>query len=408
MVEFRNRKRRGEIRDDDFGDAFLVVDGWMNFRQEFEALEPQVQALAAQGLSFGVHVVVAANRWAEIRPAMKDLLATRFELRLGDPSESDVDRKVAVNVPAGRPGRGLSPQKLHFLTALPRVDASSDAENVAAGVQDMVAKVNGAWRGRRAPQVRLLPDLLPYPEFMAQVQQINPNRGHLVPVGVNEDELAPVYMDFDADPHFMALADGEAGKTNMLRTIVRGIMSSYTSSEALIMLVDYRRTMLGLIDTDHLLSYAVSSAQLTDMVKDVRGSMAGRLPGPDVTQEQLKNRSWWKGPELFVVVDDYDLVAPQGAQNPLQPLAEFIPQAKDVGLHIIAARRMGGASRAMYDPILGKLKEISAPIMVGSGSKEEGAIVGNLKPSPQPPGRGTLVTRKSGQQRIQFAWIQPD
>ncbi|MFD7659510.1 type VII secretion protein EccCa [Actinosynnema sp. NPDC059797] len=408
MVEFRNRKRRGEIRDDDFGDAFLVVDGWMNFRQEFETLEPAVQALAAQGLSFGVHVVVAANRWAEIRPAMKDLLGTRFELRLGDPSESEVDRKVAVNVPAGRPGRGLSPQKLHFLTALPRIDASSDAINVAAGVQDMIAKVNGSWRGRRAPQVRLLPDVLPHAELMNQVLQVNPNRGHLVPLGVNEDELAPVYLDFDADPHFMALADGESGKTNMLRTIVRGIMNSYTSSEALILLVDYRRTMLGYIETDHLLSYAVSGNQLTDMIKDVRGSMVGRLPGPNVTQEELKNRSWWKGPELFVVVDDYDLVAPQGGMNPLQPLAEFIPQAKDVGLHLVVVRRMGGASRALFDPILGKLKEIAAPIMVGSGSKEEGNIVGNLKPSPQPPGRGTLVTRKYGQQRIQVAWIDPD
>ncbi|MEU7479345.1 type VII secretion protein EccCa [Lentzea sp. NPDC042327] len=408
MVEFRNRKRRGEIKDDHFGDAFLVVDGWMNFRQEFEMVEPQIQALAAQGLSYGVHVIVAANRWAEIRPAMKDLLGTRFELRLGDPSESEIDRKVAANVPPGRPGRGLTGDKLHFLTALPRIDTSQDPTTISAGVQDLDAKLNQAWQGPRAPQVRMLPDVLEHAQLMAQVQQVNPNRGHLVPVGVNEDELAPVYFDFDADPHFMALADGESGKTNILRTIVRGIMQSYTSSEALIVLADYRRTMLGFIDTDHLLTYAVSSTQFADTIKEVRGSLGRRMPGPDVTQEQLKNRSWWTGPEVFVVVDDYDLVAPQGAANPLQPIAEFIPQAKDVGLHVVVVRRMGGASRAMYDPVMGKLKEIAAPIFVGSGSKEEGAIIGTLKPSPQPPGRGTLVTRKHGQQRIQFAWIAPD
>ncbi|SEP88791.1 DNA segregation ATPase FtsK/SpoIIIE, S-DNA-T family [Lentzea xinjiangensis] len=408
MAEFRNRKRRGEIHDDAFGDAFLIVDGWMNFRQEFEMVEPQVQALAAQGLSYGVHVIVAANRWAEIRPAMKDLLGTRFELRLGDPSESEIDRKVAVNVPPGRPGRGLTGDKLHFLTGLPRIDTSQDPTTISSGVQDLSAKLNQSWQGPRAPQVRMLPDLLDYGQFMAQVQQVNPNRGHLVPVGVNEDELAPVFMDFDADPHFFALADGESGKTNLLRTIIRGIMTSYTSSEALILLADYRRTLLGFIDTDHLLSYAVSSAQLTQNIQEVRGSLTKRLPGPDVTQEQLRNRSWWTGPEVFIVVDDYDLVAPQGAANPLQPLAEFIPQAKDVGLHVVVTRRMGGASRALYDPVLGKLKEISAPLFVGSGSKEEGNIVGNLKPSPQPPGRGTMVTRKHGQQRMQFAWIQPD
>ncbi len=404
MTEFRNRKRRGELADDLHGDAFLLVDGWMNFRQEFEELEQQVVQLAAQGLSYGVHVVVAANRWAEIRPALKDLLGTRFELRLGDTTESDVDRKVAVNVPAGRPGRGITRDKLHFLTGLPRIDASSDSESVAAGVQDAAAKIRSSWRGRSAPKVRLLPDLLPYEQLPMPAKLA---KKELVPIGVNEDELATVFLDFDADPHFVAFADGESGKTNLLRCIVRGIVNHYTPKQAVILLVDYRRTMLGFINTDHLLGYAVSSNQLQGMMKDVHNSMSGRLPGPDVTQEQLRNRSWWQGPELFVIVDDYDLVATQ-AGNPLQPLSEFLPQAKDVGLHMIVTRRTGGASRSTYDPVIGKLKEISSPAMVGSGSKDEGVLWGTVKPSAQPPGRGTIITRKFGQQRMQVAWLQPE
>ncbi|HJP78851.1 MAG TPA: type VII secretion protein EccCa [Pseudonocardiaceae bacterium] len=404
MAEFRNRKRRGEIKDDPYGDVFVIVDGWLNFRQEFEALEPQVTALAAQGLSYGVHVIVSANRWAEIRPALKDLLGTRFELRLGDPTESDVDRRVAVNVPAGRPGRGITRDKLHFLVGLPRIDASTDAETVAAGIQDAAGKIRGAWRGQTAPKVRLLPDLLPY-EQLPPLRQAP--KKELIPIGVNEDELATVCLDFDAEPHFAIFADGESGKTNLLRAIVRGIMTNYTPKEAVILLVDYRRTMLGYINTDHLLSYAVSGNQLTGMVKDVRGSMEGRLPGPDVTQEQLRNRSWWKGPELFVIVDDYDLVATQ-AGNPLQPLSEFLAQAKDVGLHMITARRTGGASRATFDPIIGKMKEISSPGFIGSGSKDEGVLWGTVKPSAQPPGRGVIISRKLGQQRMQAAWVQPD
>jgi len=404
MTDFRNRKARGEIADDLFGDVFLVVDGWANFRQEFEMLETAVVNLAAQGLSYGIHVIVTANRWAEIRPALKDLLGTRFELRLGDPSESDIDRRVAINVPAGRPGRGMSADKLHFLVGLPRVDGSSDAQDVAAGVQDAVRRIRGAWRGRGAPRVRLLPDVLPYPELLS----VDRNPGtRLVPIGLNEDDLAPVCLDFDAEPHFMAFMDGESGKTSLLRTIVRGITDRYTAKQAVIILVDYRRTMLGFVSTDHLLGYAVSSNQLTGMVNDVRSSMLKRLPGPDVTQEQLKTRSWWKGPELFVVVDDYDLAAPQG-NNPLQPLAEFLPQAKDVGLHLILTRRTGGAARALYDPVLGKLKEIAAPGLVGSGSKDEGPLLGTAKPGPMPPGRGILVSRRGGQQLIQTAHLEPE
>ena len=34
-----------------------------------------------------------------------------------------------------------------------------------------------------------------------------------------------------------------------------------------------------------------------------------RLPPSDITQQQLKERSWWSGPDLYVLIDDYDLVA---------------------------------------------------------------------------------------------------
>jgi S-DNA-T family DNA segregation ATPase FtsK/SpoIIIE len=287
---------------------------------------------------------------------------------------------------------------------LPRIDGSSNPEDVAAGVQDSIAKINAAWRGRRAPQVRLLPEQLPYEELLA----LDGRRGtKAVPIGINEDELAPIYLDFEADPHFFALMDGESGKTNLLRTIIRGIVDRYTPKEAVIVLIDYRRTMLGYIETKHLLAYAVSSNQLTGMVGEVKKSLVKRLPGPDVTQEQLKNRSWWKGPELFVICDDYDLVCSSG-NNPLQPLAEFIPQAKDVGLHVIACRRTGGASRAMYDPVLGKLKEIATPGLQGSGSKDEGVLIGTVKPKAMPPGRGILVSRKAGQQLMQVGWVPPE
>ncbi|WP_092626170.1 type VII secretion protein EccCa [Actinopolyspora mzabensis] len=415
MADFRKRKAAGSVTEDPYGDVFLVIDGWGAFRNDFETLEQDVLDLAAQGLTFGVHVVVSANRWAEIRPALKDLIGTRFELRLGDPSESEVDRKVAVNVPSGRPGRGLHPSKLHFLTAIPRVDSENlgdragwEAYNqdLSEGVADLVAKVRNSWQGKPAPKVRLLPDVLPHEQLPAPEQQ---PKQRLVPIGINEDGLQPVYLDFDAEPHFYAFAEREAGKTALLRTIVRGITNRYSPKEALILLVDYRRTMLGFLDTGHLMEYAVSADQLKGNINDVCNALKKRLPGPDVTQEQLKNRSWWSGPELFVVADDYDLVAPQG-NNPMQQLAEFVPQASDVGLHVVLARNSGGASRALFEPIIGKMRESSAPGLAMSANKDDGQLIGNIKSRQLPPGRGTLVSRslKGGPQLIQTAYIQPE
>ena len=409
MADFRARKRAGQI-DDPYGDAFLIIDGWPNFRSEFDALEVDVVNLAAQGLSFGIHVIVSSNRWAEIRPALRDLLGTRIELKLGDPSESEIDRRAALNVPGGRPGHGLAPSKLHFLSALPRVDGdrltgSPDAytEDLADGVADLVNRVRSSWKGRPAPKVRLLPDLLPHEQLPAVEQQPQPK---LVPIGINEDGLQPVYLNFRAEPHFYAFGERESGKTALLRTIVRGITTRYTPQEALILLVDTRRTMLGFLNTGHLLEYSVSAEQLKGNMRDVAAALKKRLPGPDVTQEQLKNRSWWNGPELFIVVDDYELVAGQG-NKPLAPLGEFVAQATDVGLHIVVVRNSGDASRALYDPIIGKLRENSTPGLAMSANRDDGQLIGNIRSRPLPPGRGTLVSRtlRNGPQLIQTAWI---
>ena len=75
---------------------------------------------------------------------------------------------------------------------------------------------------------------------------------------------------------------------------------------------------------------------------------------PDVNQAQLRARSWWSGPDIYVVVDDYDLVA-TSAGNPLLALLEYLPHAEDLGLHLIVARRSGGAARALFEPLLAGL-----------------------------------------------------
>jgi S-DNA-T family DNA segregation ATPase FtsK/SpoIIIE len=134
--------------------------------------------------------------------------------------------------------------------------------------------------------------------------------------------------------------------------------------------------------------------------------MRQRLPGPDVTTEQLRTRSWWTGPELFVLVDDYELVSTSG-RNPLTVLLEFLPQARDIGLHVIVARGAGGASRALFEPMLQRIRELGSPGIVLSGDKDEGVLLGDVKPSQQPPGRGTLVRRRHGSSLVQVTWTPP-
>jgi S-DNA-T family DNA segregation ATPase FtsK/SpoIIIE len=115
--EARRSSVASDTTTDPYGDVFLVIDGWATIRQESDTMEASITALAAQGLAYGIHVVVSATRWAEIRPALKDQIGTRLELRLGDPAESEMDRKRARALSQSPPGRGITADGREFVIA---------------------------------------------------------------------------------------------------------------------------------------------------------------------------------------------------------------------------------------------------------------------------------------------------
>jgi S-DNA-T family DNA segregation ATPase FtsK/SpoIIIE len=402
IATYRRARREGRYGDDPHGDVFLVIDGWATLRGEFEDLEPLVAELANRGLGYGIHILASANRWMDVRAAVRDMLGTKIELRLGDPSDSAINRRAAVNVPDRTPGRGLTPDGLHFLAGLPRIDGRSTVDDLADGVAQFVKLVRTDWSQPPAPPVRLLPDELPYEVLPRPV----PGGGGRIAVGVAETDLQPVYLDFDAEPHVLMFGDIESGKSSFLRSVARSITQAYTPAQARIILVDQRRSLLGCVDTEHLIGFGTSTQVTADLVNQVAAVMRERLPGPEVTPEQLRNRSWWRGPELFLLVDDYDLVV-GGTVNPLTPLLDYLSQARDIGLHVVITRRIGGASRALFDPVIARIRELASPGIMLSGPKEEGPLFGNVKPQFLPPGRGWLITRREGARLVQLAWSPP-
>src|SRR5262249_32605087 len=142
----------------------------------------------------------------------------------------------------------------------------------------------------------------------------------------------------------------------------------------------------------HLFDYAATAQMVTDAVAKLSVTLTERLPSATASREELLRGPEWSGPRYFVVVDDYDLlVGPTG--SPLAGLSELLAQGKDVGLHLLLARRAGGMPRAAFEPVIQRLGELNSPGPVMSGEPQEGPVIGAQRAAPQPPGRGYLVRR---------------
>ncbi|WP_344618198.1 type VII secretion protein EccCa [Dactylosporangium salmoneum] len=395
MATYRRRRAAGGSTDDGWGDVFLVVDGWPTVRKDYEELEPVLLDIAARGLSYGIHMVVSASRWMDFRANFRDLFGARVELRLGDATDSLATRKAAAGVPIEAPGRGITAEGLHLLVVQPQLTGGEPG--------DLVKSIATAWTGAPARPVRMLPASVP---FSVIADDADPANRFALPIGIAEANLGPIRVDFGSEPHFMAFGEAESGKSTLLRVLATMISTRFTPQEARIVLIDHRRSLLGAVRSEHLIGYGTGTQQTEDLMASVADYMERRLPGPDVTEDQLRNRSWWTGPHCFVLVDDYDLI-PTSAGNPLSPLMPYLAQARDIGLHLILARRSGGAGRAVYEPVIQRLKELASPGLIMSGDREDGAVLGDIRFGPLPPGRGRLVTRKENGTLIQVADLPP-
>jgi type VII secretion protein EccCa/type VII secretion protein EccCb len=433
MDSFRARKfgnEPGPVPDDPFGEVFLVIDGWQQFRTTFgEDMLADLGVIMERGNSLGIRAIVAAAGWiAGGFPSwMSNTFTLKVELALGsqdDPSKNN--RDVAKKVPFGKrevlgdpsdpnaetvtetiSGRGTSMAGYHFQAGLPIVTTPAGAN---IGPRDAAAVITELGGMGQVAEVRMLPSTVRLDEVFAAHRQARPG---LVPFGISEVGLVAAEADFNRNPHLMFIGNPECGVSNSLAAIARSVMRCYRPEEAQIYVIDPGNSLVKVVQGEHLGRYigedGVESEGYTYYEDDVRAMtqyidalLAPRMPRGRAGQEELAQaKRSWTGPEIFVLIDDEQIVAgwstganmfrADGKGPAVEGLTKYIDRAREVGLHLIVGRRFPWGP-AMSSPLAGRLIAQTAPLVVMDGNRMEGELIRGARASKQPVGRGLYVT----------------
>ena len=362
----------GFIRRPEQRATFLVIDGWHHIgtsNAEFEDLSEKVTEIVADGASAHVHVVIATSRWTTMRPAIRDLIANRLELRLGEALDSLIDRKLQQKLPSA-PGRGLTLAGENMLLA------RTSNQDIAH-----ICRVHAA--ADPVPSLKMLPAVLT-PGALATQGEVLAGE---IAWGIGGRDLDTLTWNPSREPHLVAIGAQGCGKSTFLAQIMRGI-SGFARKDARLVVIDQRRAHLGTLDEDMVAAYAATQSSAQETILDTVRTLESRLPGPDITPAQLAARDWWEGPDIYLVIDDADLLS----DIALSPLLELLPHARDIGLHLVIARKSGGIGRALFGQFFSAVRDLQPALLLFDADRDEGTIFG-LKPSHQPPGRGQWSIR---------------
>ncbi|MGW1045346.1 type VII secretion protein EccCa [Streptomyces sp. NPDC002547] len=408
-ADFRQLRDKKALPDEvNAADVVLVIDNWAGLRSAIEEAEGIVPDIAVRGLGVGLHLVVTASRWAELRANIRDTIPARLELRLAEPAESEISRPLARQLREFLPGRGLVAPGNVLHVALPRVDGTASLKNLTQAQQTVVEELVHGWKGAAAPPLRVLPELVT-PEDLGRACKSLPGGAEAlppgaVPIGIRDFDLRPEVLDLEANgPHFLVYGDSGSGKTSFLRSWMRAMSRRRTAWDLRFVVVDYRRGLLDAVPDDYLGAMAGDPDTAALYVGQLVDKLKERMPPPGITPRELKAREWWTGPEIYLVVDDYDLVAGSGTtgRGPLASVSDYLAHATEIGLHVVVARRNGGMGRSVAEPVTGRMRELGSGGLILSGDPREGAVLGDQRARRLPPGRGILVSRRSGAALIQ-------
>jgi S-DNA-T family DNA segregation ATPase FtsK/SpoIIIE len=220
--------------------------------------------------------------------------------------------------------------------------------------------------------------------------------------------MSPAMLDFLSERHLHVFGAKGAGKTHLLASIMTDLTSRFTPEQVLFLIVDFKGSRLqDVIDQDYLLRWsdgsgntrtglALNAVDLELAVNAVAAAMELRRPRADITREQRRARSWWAGPEVFILVDDISMVN-NAAPNVFAPLAPHWAAAETLGVHSVVACPDRLANRMLLQSSsLVKLNaDVNAATVVMDGQKENGPMIAGVRLGPRQPGRAVFVAADS-------------
>ena len=405
------------------GEIVLVIDGWKNFSEAYPDLATRVATLM-RARNYGIRVVYSHTSSISGLPMpVKTETGQTLELKLISEHDTsikrdprDPERNPVREVP-DVPGRGLTPTGHHLMVGAPILaePPRETSEPDSAGrplegdqLAAVVARVAGV---HQRSTVARLPEKVLLSDVLAGITE--PLLRGVVPFGLAESNLAesplvPACVDFAENPHVVATGLAQSGLTTWLRAMMLGIMRSYRPDEATIILIDPRRTSVGVVPEENwLASYAQTPERIKTVIADLCQILDERMPPPGASQQELATKRFWQGREFFVVVDGITTWG-QSTGHPMAQLTPYIEQSEDLGLHIVATAELRNWAflSLQQGSVLGRVMGMQSPVLALNGHRSHGAVVPGVFAEPQREGKGKLITRH-GIQGVLVGWSEP-
>jgi S-DNA-T family DNA segregation ATPase FtsK/SpoIIIE len=247
----------------------VLLDGLASLRDEFQDFEGQ-QLLAllyrayADGPALGLSFAVSTTRAKAVPSAMNEVTLQRWLFRLADNYDYSSLGVRGKAIPAELPGRCVDPRtSLQMHVATPGIGLKAAVDRVRQSWAQAPAKTAAI---RRLPSDVTMLDLGVEPRLETEPW--------LIPVGIQEADLSPAFLEIYEGEHALVAGPARSGKSTLLIALAAALRGAAAAhGPAQVWGICDRRSPLALADLDRVAVGAEDVPALLASLRLERGAV---------------------------------------------------------------------------------------------------------------------------------------
>ena len=466
---YLDSKEDDPVAGDPYGYVIVAIDGIGGFlgedSEERRERSKLLRPILDRGASVGVHLIYTADSMGS--GSAGNTAHYSFELSggiqlpstdyTGVKMPSEVRMALPGLIPPDQPGRSYSAAAGLQARVMVPINREIEPDHIKDGmpvfpvtdygteIRELCAQLPEALDGQSVPPVLPAAARIDYEFIWAQFAPLvdprrNPART-IIPLGVRMDTLALAPIP-NYSANLLAYGEKQSGRTNVLRVAMESVMRQFTADQAAIIVIDPLRNLLA--DRDRLYAtgfmqaprfsepdangertrltppgYMTSDEDLRETVKMLSALMRKRRPGDEATADQLRDRTYFTGKEIYVFIDNFFRLTEGVMARTVfdddqvcggESVTRLLASGDDLGVHFIVADDTGFADRVKSAPFLQALRDKQmAPILQLAAQPSSGAPIGqafHLKPQRWRSGQGRLIVDAEDYTTVQIAFLE--
>src|SRR5690625_3727848 len=263
---------------------YIAIDNFDLVKEEMLGLESRFTQIARDGQSLGIYTILTATRSNAVKHALMSNLKTRIVHYLLDEGDKSAIVGRTQYETEAIPGRVyIKQENAHlaqiYLPAKGETDVALLA-HLKEEVQLIIEKYPDAIKPISIP---MLPRQLEFTAFHEKYHVVQ--KSEQLAIGLDEDSVQPVYLDWQANRHCLVLGEPQRGKTNVIKLMIDQLESTEGAQIGLFDSVN--RTLADYAD-DEQIAYLEAKEQIKSWVETVEAEFMRR---EETYREALRDRT---------------------------------------------------------------------------------------------------------------------